>query len=270
MARHFDASIELFSCDTDHAWAINDPTPAARAAISSCLSGTERYLDALRGAVAGNDLKITTCAACASSMEQGIGDRVLALHPDIVIKTLMAASDTTLMPPQPLEMQLMRCCAVPLLVTRGRPWRPATKFAAAIDLDSPDLSLASSLIETADFLAHGCGGERFLVYGSAVGDLPCTLPRIAPAMKTLGLRQENLTVLMGGPLESLQSFVAQRQIDVLVVGGPEKGSWRGPEPSLTERLLSVVDCDVLIVPRSTESRSAERVGALAQKSALLN
>lgn len=265
MARHFDARIELFACDTDHAWAIHDPTPAARAAISTCLTGAERYLDALRGSVAGNDLQITTCASCASSMEQGIGDRVRALHPDLVIKTLMAASDSTPTPPQPLEMQLMRCCAVPLLVTRGRSWRPATKFAAAIDLDSPDVSLARSLIETVDFLAQGCGGERFLVYGSAVGDVPCTLPRVAPTMKTLGLDQNNLTVLTGGPLESLQNFVAQHQIDVLVIGGPEKGSWRGPEASLTERLLSVVACDVLIVPRSSDPMSR-----LDQKANLLN
>ena len=46
MARHFKANIEIFACDTDHAWAIDDPSPAARSVISSCLAGAERYLDA--------------------------------------------------------------------------------------------------------------------------------------------------------------------------------------------------------------------------------
>ena len=41
--------------------------------------------------------------------------------------------------------------------------------------------------------------------------------------------------------------------DVLVIGTPKAGSWRGPEVSVTERLLSVVECDVLIVPRTGAS-----------------
>lgn len=218
MARHFNASIELFACDTDHAWAIDDPSPAALAAISTCLAGTERYLDALRGSVAGNDLRITTRAACANSIEEGIDSRVRALHPDLVIKTLMALSDTTPMPPHALEMQLMCGCAVPLLVTRGRSWRPSTKFAAAIELDGHDPRLIASLVESVQFLAQGCGGEHSLIRGSSV--------------------------------EEIQNFVEQNQIDVLVIGGPKASSWRGPEPSTTERLLSVLKCDVLIVPCS--------------------
>jgi nucleotide-binding universal stress UspA family protein len=218
MARHFKASIELFACDTDHAWAIDDPSPTARAAVSTCLAGTERYLDALRGSVAGNDLQITTRAACANSMEEGINSRIRALHPDLVIKTLMAVSDTTPMPPRAREMQLMRGCAVPLLVTRGRSWRPSTKFAAAIELDDHDPKLIASLIESVQFLAQGCGGEHLLVPGRSV--------------------------------DEVQNFVERNQVDVLVIGGPRAGSWRGPEPSTTERLLSVVECDVLIVPCS--------------------
>ncbi len=221
MARHFKARIELFACDTDHAWAIDDPSPAARTAISTCLAGTERYLDALRGSVAGNDLQITTRAACANSMEEGINSRIRHLHPDLVIKTLMAVSDTKPMPPRALEMQLMRGCAVPLLVTRGRSWRPATKFAAAIELDGHDPVLADSLIESVQFLAQGCSGEYSLIRGSSV--------------------------------DEIQNFIEQHQIDVLVIGTPKAGSWRGPEVSVTERLLSVVECDVLIVPRTGAS-----------------
>lgn len=216
MARHFNASIELFACDTDHAWALDDPSAEARAAIASCLAGTERYLDALRGSVAGKDLQIHTRAACASSMDEGIRERIRAMHPDLVIKTLMAASDSAPMAPRPLEMQLMRSCAVPLLVTRGRPWRPTTKFAAAVELDGHDSARVATMIELVQFLANGCGGEYSLINGHTV--------------------------------EEIRAFVEQHQIDVLVIGAPQRGSWHGPEASLTERLLSVVECDVLIVP----------------------
>ena len=219
MARHFKARIELFACDTDHAWAIDDPSPAARTAISTCLAGTERYLDALRGSVAGNDLQITTRAACANSMEEGINSRIRHLHPDLVIKTLMSVSDTTPMPPRALEMQLMRGCAVPLLVTRGRSWRPTTKFAAALQWDGHDPRLIAKLIESARFLAQGCGGEYSLIRDTSVDQIKCSIER--------------------------------QSIDVLVIGGPEAGSWRGTEPSITERLLSLVECDVLIVPRGS-------------------
>lgn len=221
MARHFKANIEIFACDTDHAWAIDDPSPAARAVISSCLAGTERYLEALRGSVAGNDLQITTRAACAGSMEEGVRARVRSSHPDLVIKTLMVASDTAPMPPRPLEMQMMRCCVVPLLVTRGRAWRPTTKFAAAVDLDGDDPALAARLIESVRFLAQGCGGEHSLIRGRSV--------------------------------EEICRYVEQNQIDVLVIGGSVEGAWQGPEPSLTERLLSVLECDVLVVPRAASS-----------------
>jgi len=229
MARHFEANIEIFACDTEHAWAIDDPSPAAKAVISSCLLGTERYLDALRGSVAGNDLQITTRAACASSMEEGIRDRVRASHPDLVIKTLMPASDTAPMSPRPLEMQLMRCCAVPLLVTRGRSWRPTTKFAAAVDLDGHDPARVRDLIASVEFLAHGCSGEHALVRGRSV--------------------------------EEIVRFVEQHQIDVLVMDGPAEGSWQGPEPSLIERLLSVLECDVLILPSA--ALSAPRASLLS-------
>ncbi len=225
MARHFKANIEIFACDTDHAWAIDDPSPAARSVISSCLAGAERYLDALRGSVAGNDLQITTRAACASSMEEGISDRVRTSHPDLVIKTLMAASDTAPMPPRPLEMQMMRCCAVPLLVTRGRSWRPTTKFAAAVDLDGHDPTLVANLIESVQFLAQGCGGEHVLIHGRSI--------------------------------DAIGRYVEHHQIDVLMIAGPAEGSWKGPEPSLTERLLSVLQCDVLILPAAASRAKHE-------------
>ncbi len=224
MARHFKASIELFACDTDHAWAIDDPSPAARTAITVCLAATERYLEALRGSVAGNDLLITTRAVCANSIEEGIDARIRALQPDLVIKTLMSVSDTTPMPPRALELQLMRGCAVPLLVTRGRSWRPTTKFAAAIEWDGHDPQLIAKLIESARFLAQGCGGEYSLIWETSVDEIPCLIER--------------------------------QSIDVLVIGGPEAGSWRGTEPSITERLLSLVECDVLIVPRGGASSTA--------------
>ena len=222
MARHFKARIELFACDADHAWALADTSPVARAAIANCLAGTERYLDALRGSVAGNDLQITTKAACANSMEEGIGARIRVLHPDLVIKTLMSISDTAPMPPRPIEMQLMRCCAVPLLVTRGRSWRPTTKFAAAIDLDGHDPALTAKLVDTVRFLALGSGGEHTFIHGSSA--------------------------------EAIKEFIEGYQVDVLVIGGPRADSWQGPDASLTERLLSVVECDVLIVP-ATEASS---------------
>jgi len=54
----------------------------------------------------------------------------------------------------------------------------------------------------------------------------------------------------GRSVDEVKNFVERNQVDVLVIGGPKAGSWRGPEPATTERLLSVVECDVLIVPCS--------------------
>ena len=61
-------------------------------------------------------------------------------------------------------------------------------------------------------------------------------------------------MIHGSSAEAIKEFIEGYQVDVLVIGGPRADSWQGPDASLTERLLSVVECDVLIVP-ATEASS---------------
>ena len=250
LARHVGASIELHSCDTEHAWAIGLDTPEAKETLAGCLADSRRYLDALRGSVAAQDLDIVTTASCARSLQDGLTRGISGAQPDLVIKTLAACGEFAKGIPHPLEMQLLKGCAVPLLVTRGRSWSPQPRIVAAVDLDSADLRLASAVVATARRLVEDLGGELEIVYG---GDGP--QQAIIDRARAAGIAADALRILPGSPLSALREYAAARQIDVLAIGGPDAASWQGATPSLTEALLGAISCDVLIVPRGAGAHS---------------
>lgn len=240
LARHIGARITLHTCDTEHAWAIDRDDREARDTLARCMVDSRRYLDALRSTVAAQDIEINLSATCARSLQDGLTEQVLHHHPDLVIKTLAATGELTQRTPHPLEMQLLKCCAVPLLVTRGRAWRPDVRVAAAIDISGGDLSLADEVVQSAARFVKDLNGQLTVVHAAEDPNFSSSF--------------ESLQVLTGSPIAALGDYVSTAQVDVLVIGGPQGSSWQGSEPSLTETLLGAIDCDVLVVPRTRLSR----------------
>lgn len=237
IARHAGAKIELFTCDTDHAWALGEyaRSPEARAVIDRCNAQSMRYLEALRGSISAPDVQIDVRCACAPAMLEGIAARIESLHPNLVIKSLSGSG--ALRAPLPVEMQIVHGCAAPLLLTHGTPWRPAPRIGAALDL-TDGIWRAQAVAHFAAELAGHCAGTVYR--GFAGRGLP------AGAVEALDLSAAQIDLLRGAPRDALRAWVGARRLDVLVIGssaGPQAG-----QISMAEQLLGELPCDIIIMP----------------------
>lgn len=160
LARHLDASIDIFLCDTDHAWAVREQVHSAeaRAVVAACHAENERFLRALRGSVPATDLRITLSFACAFAVHEGLAERVESLRPMLVIKSLANSREGRARPPQPAEIQIIRSCRVPLLLSQGHQWQPVPRFCAALDANARDEAAWRSILLTTAQLARECHG----------------------------------------------------------------------------------------------------------------
>ena len=252
LARHFHAQIELFTCDTEHAWAVGveRQSPAAREVLDACLAESHRYLNALRGSIPAADLRISTSAACVSELTEGVARRVRDWRPDLVIKNLSDGAPG-FRPTQALDMQLIRATRVPMLWVRGHAWRPVPKITVALDLTSDDKALTQQVLDTAECLALGCHGELSIVHCldlSASRDAGLS-SKAKQTCDELGLSVDRVTVSRESPIASFGTGGAHSNMDVLVLGGVRASAWEQGGLTTTEALLNTLASDVLLVPR---------------------
>ena len=256
VARYLDADIELFACDADHAWAVaREPADAAvRAELAACLAASHRYLAALRGSIAASDLRLSTRAACAATFAEGVAERVREGRHDLVVKNLADGLAA--------DLALVKACRVPLLLTQPRPWRPAPCIWVALDLVSGDAAAGRRAVAIAKGLARDCAGSYRSVYSRfRSGDVdPARIDERVSAA-ALGLAEQELMILEGDPRETLPAALQAGEVDLLVIaqasGTARHPAWIRSDRSVTETLLGVDGCDLMIVPR-------ERCGSAAR------
>jgi nucleotide-binding universal stress UspA family protein len=252
LARHFHAQIELFACDTEHAWAVGveRQSPAAREVFDACLAESHRYLNTLRGSIPAADLRISTSAACVSELAEGVAQRVRDWRPDLVIKNL-SDGFPHLRPTQALDMQLIRATRVPMLWTRGPAWRSVPRITVALDLTSDDKALTQQVLDTAECLSLGCHGELSIVH--CLDSAAITNAELSSKAKEtcdhLGLSVDRLTICRESPIASFGAGGTHSNMDVLVLGGARASAWEQGCPTTTEALLNALTSDVLLVPR---------------------
>lgn len=256
LARYLGVGIELFACDADHAWAVARAAedPAARAELAACLAASRRYLAALRGSIAAADVQLTTRAACAATFAEGVAERVREGGHDLIMKNLADGLAT--------DMALVQACQVPLLLTRSRPWRPAPCIWAALELDGRDVAAGQQVVAVAQMLSRACGGSFGLVNCRGTAAAQATsIRREEEAARALGVVPSALRVLEGDPRVTLPAALREAEVDLLVIAQARRAVRRPGEWSVTETLLGVDGCDVLVVP-DPEARSVARVGRL--------
>ncbi|MBU3672062.1 MAG: universal stress protein [Sinobacteraceae bacterium] len=254
LARHLDASIDIFLCDTDHAWAVREQAHSAeaRAIVAACHAENERFLQALRGSVPATDLRITLSFACAFAVHEGLAERVEQLQPMLVIKSLANSREGRARPPQPAEMQIIRSCRVPLLLSQGHQWQPVPRFCATLDVNARDEVASRSILLTTAQLARECHGVW------AVGLLRDPQDRRSEPMsddvqaRWRDLAPQSVHAVSGSPLEGIADLVHQQRIDLLVLGEGIRLSPRATEAGLAEQVVGRVTCDLLVVPRDPD------------------
>lgn len=253
LARHFGARLELFLCDSEHAYSLSHAyTPAGVAeAREDCLASGRRYLDAVRRSLA-EDVKITTHVACESPLYEGIVRRALELRPDLVIKSASRHHPLQRLTLDDNDWQLARTCPAPLMLTRGRAWSARPRFAAAVDVtENNGGSLPRSILQAAGLLTLGCQGQLDVLYSDPASDEDAHVERLdalGRLVREFQIGSEQVAVLRGEPEDTLPVYAAQRDYDVLVMGAlTHRTGLSKLLGTLTSRLVDALDCDFVLV-----------------------
>jgi universal stress protein E len=254
LARHFNARLELFLCESESAYSLRhayDPRGVAEAR-NQCLANGQRYLDAVRRSIA-EDVQITTHVACDSPLYEAIVHRVQETQPDIVIKSAAGHHPMRRFTFDTNDWQLARTCPVPLMLTRGRPWSPGGRFAALVDVADPNNGgLARSIMQTAGFFTMGCHGHLDVVFSDR--DMKDTegcaarresLERLVHEFRVGG---ERTHVVEGEADDVLPTFAARQGYDLMFLGAlTRKHGAAALVGTLTGRLIDALDCDFVLV-----------------------
>jgi len=254
LARHFNARLELFLCDSENAYSLRHTYDSGGVAEArrQCLVNGQRYLDAVRRSLA-EDVSVTTHVACDSPLYEAIVHRVQETRPDIVIKSAAGHHPLRRFTFDSNDWQLARTCPVPLMLTRGRPWSPGGRFAALVDVaDINRGGLARSIMQTAGFFTMGCHGQLDVVFSDrdprdeeGCATRKEALDRLVHEFRVGG---EQTHILKGDADDVLPTFTARQGYDLVFLGALTRR--HGPAAlvgTLTGRLIDALDCDFVLV-----------------------
>ena len=263
LARYVGARIELFVCDSEHAYTMRrayDPTGVEQAWLSS-FSDSCDYLETLSQAVNAADVSILVDAVCDSPHYQAVVEKVRSCRPDLVMKSTAGAHPLRRFTLDSNDWELMRACPATLLLSRGKPWGARPRFTAMVDVSLEETpSLPESIVSTADLLARACDGEVDVVYGERNSNDPEAVARatkvetIASACHIGGAR---VHVLGGDPAQSLAGFAAKQACDAVFLGAlSHRESLTSLVGQLTGRLVEALTCDFVLIkaPEAAKNR----------------
>ncbi len=254
LARHFRARVELFLCDSERAYSLRhsyDPAGLVEA-NRACVTGGLQYLESIRRSIA-EDVAVTTHVANASPLYEAIVHRVLETKPDLVIKSAAGHHPLQRFTLDANDWQLARACPAPLMLTRGRPWSAAGRFAAAVDVsDASNGSLARSILQTAGFLTLGCGGQLDVVYSeSNAADRDGAARRresLDRLVNEFRVGREKPHILQGTAEDTLPEFAVSHGYDLVILGAlTRKRGLSALVGTLTSKLVDALDCDFVLV-----------------------
>jgi universal stress protein E len=279
LARQNGASLELFLCDAQRAYAL------LHAYDQSGVEGSRqqyirtwwRYLESIRDTVAGADVAISVDVACESPLYEGIVRKVLRSHCDLVIKNAASSHPTRRFGWDANDWQLMRSCPATLLLSRGQAWQPCPKFAAAVDVSERETSeLPEAILQTAALLSIGAHGELDVLYSEPTD---VTLREREQHVKLLnsliraGTPPGTAVHMLAGKAEdTLPTFALACGYDAWVMGAlTHREGVSALVGTLTARLVESLDCDFVLVKPSTYTSqiSLPRPPAMADVATLM-
>jgi len=257
LARQFNARLELFLCDAEHAYALKHEYQLSQSgearhaeARDACVRDALAYLTQIQGTVDLCGLHTVQDAACESPLYEGIVHKVSQSGPGLVIKGACAETGGVF---DSNDWQLMRKCPATLMMTRGRIWHTRPRIAALVDISAAETAgMAQSILDSAEALRAAHGGELDLVFVQpATFDQRSRRGREAELQelaRTSHAHAARVHVLQGDPEALLPAFIREHDYDVLTLGALTHRDTVTPlVGSLTSRLVESVDCDFILV-----------------------
>ena len=162
LAEAFRARLELYICDTKAARAARFAAHVSQSPKEPFVSDMKAVLEKLAGPLRARGLDVTTETECADPLHAALIQRTKHTSADLVVKDTHHHSLARRTFLTNTDWELIRNCAVPLLLTRTAAWTAHPRIVAAIDPghanDKPFL-LDHRILEHAAALARHLGGE---------------------------------------------------------------------------------------------------------------
>jgi universal stress protein E len=255
LAARFDARLELFQCDAEHAYAMkHEYEPSHNVEFRrDCMDQALAYLAEVRRTLKLLREPVSVSAACESPLYEGIVGKVQQSQPDLVVKSAGGLGAGSWRIPDSNDWQLMRKCPTTLMLNRGRIWRIQPRIAAAVDISAEETDgLAGKILETAEALRSVYDGELDVIYSAPPGLERKTRDAYEQALRKLvqasNVSSDRIHILDGQPEMTLPAFVAQRVYDVLVMGAlTHKPGSVALVGTLTTKLVDTINCDFVLV-----------------------
>jgi universal stress protein E len=274
LAEKFGARLELFLCDTRAAREARVAAHMRAQSKEPLVTSMKSVLEALAAPLRARGLDVATETDRADSLHVALSERVRKTNADLVIKdthhhTLAQRTFLT-----NTDWQLIRGCAVPLLLTKARPWAAAPRVLAAIDpghVNDKPVLLDRCILQRAAYFAQALGGELHALHVFLPVALVATATSIPPMVAAVSpeaiayereirfkevaavvaeyaVNAGNIHLEMGGPAEMLPRCAMQLNADIVAMGAISRsGIKRMFIGSTAEDVLERLPCDALIV-----------------------
>lgn len=278
IAKKYGAKVELFECCYNRPLVSNhlfDPQGAAHAKLGY-LHGEEKHLQAIADRLEQSGVEASIDVTWEVDAEQGVMLKIERYAPDLVVKSCRYHHRLAEFLFGNLDWQLIRHCAVPLLLIRPKPWSSSLVVVTALDpLQNKQrpANLDDAVLRSGESLVEHLGGSLHLF--SAYQELPTSVvfddtqmlnfedlrSRLAEQHRQamddllaghgLGQAAPQVHLAHGEVHKELPRYATEVVADILVMGGMERDTTsRLFVGSTTENVLDHLEADVLVVRAS--------------------
>ena len=274
LAEKFEARLELFACETKASREARLAAHMRRDAKKPFLIDLKSKLETLAGPLRARGVDVTTETGTEDPLHAALLDRVKRTTAELVVKdthhhTLAQRTFLT-----NTDWELIRGCAVPLLLVKPRPWAAVPKLIAAIDPghanDKPS-ELDHCILQHAAAVSKKLHGELHVLHAFipaaisiAAASVPPMVSAISPEQIALeeqakrkeiaalvsdyAVRGEDIHVETGGTSFVLPRVAQDLGADIIALGAiSRRGLKRIFIGSTAEDVLERLPCDALIV-----------------------
>ena len=275
LAEKFSARLELFACDTKDSREARLAEHVRNDPKAPFVVDLKAMLERLAAPLRARGVDVTTETNTADPLHEALLDRAKRTTAELIVKdthhhTLAQRTFLT-----NTDWQLIRGCAVPLLLVKPGTWAAAPKVLAAIDpghANDKPAALDHCILQHAAAFANKLQGELHVVHAyiptaiavaaaAVVPPMVATIGveevareeeskrrEIAALVSDYGVRNDSIHVQTGGTVYVLPRVAADLGADLIALGAvSRRGLKRVFIGSTAEDVLEKLPCDALIV-----------------------